>query len=70
MAAADLARGHRLALADLTWVRPGGGLPPGDEHRLIGRVLLRNVSFGERLAISDVVEPERASMLTPAASAR
>ncbi|HVN59794.1 MAG TPA: N-acetylneuraminate synthase family protein [Gaiellaceae bacterium] len=54
VAAADLAAGHRLALSDLTWVRPGGGLAPGDEHRLVGRTLRRDVRFGDRLSPTDV----------------
>ena len=64
VAAADLPAGHRLTASDLTWIRPGGGLPPGAEDRLLGRALLHPVHFGDRLTPSDVTaEP------TPAASA-
>ncbi|MBI2096653.1 MAG: N-acetylneuraminate synthase family protein [Candidatus Sungbacteria bacterium] len=31
VAGRDLPQGHRIALADLTWIRPGGGLEPGSE---------------------------------------
>ena len=48
------ARGRRLSMDDLTWTRPGGGLAPGQEHQLVGRVLKRNVVFGEPLGIEDV----------------
>ncbi|MBN2141009.1 MAG: N-acetylneuraminate synthase family protein [Desulfovibrionaceae bacterium] len=43
VAARDLARGQTLGPADITWVRPGGGLPPGEEPRVLGRRLLRDV---------------------------
>ncbi|HXN33598.1 MAG TPA: N-acetylneuraminate synthase family protein, partial [Polyangiaceae bacterium] len=36
-AAADLPRGHRLAIGDLTWLRPRNGLRPGDEEQIVGR---------------------------------
>lgn len=50
----DLPRGHRLDLSDLTWVRPAGGLPPGDEPILLGKVLKHDVCLGERILPSDV----------------
>jgi sialic acid synthase SpsE len=54
VAAADLPAGHRLTASDLTWIRPGGGLPPGSEDRLLGRTLVHPVHFGDRLTLSDV----------------
>jgi sialic acid synthase SpsE len=51
----DLSDGHLLTAGDLTWVRPGGGLRPGEENRLIGRRLRRAVVAGEQLAVDDVV---------------
>ena len=36
-AARDLPAGHVLAADDLTWLRPGGGVAPGDEGALLGR---------------------------------
>jgi sialic acid synthase SpsE len=50
----DLPENHVLALADLTWIRPSGGLAPGSEHLLVGKRLKRAVRFGERLSESDV----------------
>ncbi len=35
-----------LSLEDLTWVRPAEGLPPGQEHRLLGRRLKAPVEAG------------------------
>jgi N,N'-diacetyllegionaminate synthase len=51
----DLSDGHALTAGDLTWVRPGGGLRPGEEHQLIGRRLRRAVVAGEQLTVNDVV---------------
>ncbi len=42
-----LPQGHVLAAADLDWLRPGGGLAPGQEALLIGRALRRAVAGGE-----------------------
>jgi sialic acid synthase SpsE len=55
VAAADLQAGHIVEWDDLTWIRPAGGLAPGDEHQLLGRRLVRDVSFGDRLLPADVV---------------
>jgi N,N'-diacetyllegionaminate synthase len=54
VAASNLQSGHRIQSEDLLWIRPGGGLPPGAEHRLLGKTLRRAVSFGEMLAEADV----------------
>jgi sialic acid synthase SpsE len=54
-AARDLAAGHVLGAADLTWLRPGGGVPPGGEGRLIGRALARDVSAGGPVGPDDLV---------------
>ncbi len=54
VAAADLPAGHSLRLEDLTWTRPGGGLPPGREDRLLGRPLRRDLRAGEALSPGDV----------------
>jgi N,N'-diacetyllegionaminate synthase len=54
VAAADLPAGHRLSPPDLTWLRPGDGLPPGNEEELVGRTLRRRVSFGDPIMPADV----------------
>jgi N,N'-diacetyllegionaminate synthase len=54
VAAVDLPAGHTLALADLTWLRPADGLPPGQEAQLLGRTLRRRVSRGEPILTRDV----------------
>jgi sialic acid synthase SpsE len=54
VAARDLPAGHELLEDDLTWVRPGGGLRPGEESKLVGKALRRSVTDGERLEMGDV----------------
>ena len=38
----------------LAWLRPAGGVAPGDEALLIGRTLSRAVAAGERLRTNDL----------------
>ncbi|MGH2933086.1 MAG: N-acetylneuraminate synthase family protein [Gaiellaceae bacterium] len=49
----DLPAGHAITAEDLTWLRPGGGLRPGQEEALLGRRLRRAVSAGEQLGVDD-----------------
>jgi N,N'-diacetyllegionaminate synthase len=35
----DLSPGTVLSMSDFDWLRPGDGLPPGQEHRLVGKSL-------------------------------
>lgn len=53
-AALDLPKGHELAWEDLTWLRPGSGIPPGEESKLLGRTLNRSLSDGEHISLADV----------------
>ena len=54
VAAGDFGAGHRLREDDLTWLRPGDGMRPGEEAVLVGKALRRAVSFGEQLRPEDV----------------
>ncbi|MDQ3336700.1 MAG: N-acetylneuraminate synthase family protein [Myxococcota bacterium] len=53
-AARDLPRGHVLVPADLVWVRPAIGLPPGEERQLLARTLTRDVPAGDAIRAEDV----------------
>lgn len=48
-ASRDLPASHVVVFEDLTWLRPGGGLPPGREQALIGRRLRNAVTADDRL---------------------
>jgi sialic acid synthase SpsE len=54
VAGRDLLKGHRIMWSDLTWVRPAGGLAPGEEQKLLGKALRLDVRFGEQLYMKDV----------------
>ena len=41
--------GHRIGIEDLDWLRPGHGLPPGQEDQLVGRRLRCAVGKGEAI---------------------
>lgn len=43
----DVAAGAVLGSDDITWVRPGGGLPPGAEAAVLGRVVRVDLPAGE-----------------------
>lgn len=53
-AARELPAGHVLAAGDLAWLRPAGGLKPGQEGELLGRTLSRAVQRGEPLTAGHV----------------
>jgi sialic acid synthase SpsE len=54
VAATALPEGHELRAEDVTYVRPAGGLSPGDEEPLLGGRLKRALAAGERIAAADV----------------
>lgn len=55
-AARDLPGGHVLTLEDLTWVRPGGGVAPGDEPLLLGGRLTRAFAQGEQITTAAITQ--------------
>jgi N,N'-diacetyllegionaminate synthase len=54
-ASRHLQAGTTLGWDDLTWVRPGGGLSPGEEAEAIGRKLVHDVVPGQILRTDDFV---------------
>jgi N,N'-diacetyllegionaminate synthase len=48
----NLVAGESLTMSDITWIRPGDGIPPGAESLILGRKLTQNVSEG------DILKPE------------
>lgn len=59
VAATDLPAGHVLGADDLAAKKPGGGLPPDQRERLVGRRLRRALTADEPLREDDL-EPEPA----------
>ena len=53
VAGRDLEAGSVLRWDDLGWVRPGGGLAPGQEGRVLNRALLRSLRKGEMIREQD-----------------
>jgi len=49
VASCALDTGHLLVDADLDWLRPGGGLKPGQESLILGRRLTQSVARGEMI---------------------
>lgn len=49
----DLPKGHKIIYSDLAWMRPGGGLAPGNERFLIGKTMKIHKYRGEQFKISD-----------------
>ena len=58
VAARDLSAGKTVGREDITWIRPAGGISPGREELVLGRVLTRNVAKGERLT-SDILKTKK-----------
>ena len=53
-AARDLPTGTVLTGADITWIRPGNGIAPGDEARVLGRKTARAVAKGAVFTTEDL----------------
>jgi len=45
----NLSKGDVINLDNIDWVRPGGGLPPGSEKSILGKVLKKPVKKGEMI---------------------
>lgn len=54
----DLSAGSILTWEDLTWVRPGTGIPPGGESRVLGLRLRRPLSLGALIRPEDLEQPD------------
>ena len=43
----NLPQGHVINIEDITWVRPGTGIAPGEENLVCGMTLNRNILKGQ-----------------------
>lgn len=53
-AAYNLPMGTKLSISHLTWIRPGIGFPPGDEKKLLGKRICRDLKIGQIITKSDI----------------
>lgn len=51
-----LRKGKQVTQDDITWVRPGGGLPPGKEILVLGKSTKRPINKGDKILLSDLEE--------------
>lgn len=42
----DLPKGAKISWDDITWIRPAGGLLPGEENKILGKTLIKSVKMG------------------------
>ncbi len=54
VAASSLPAGHVLQWQDLLWMRPSGGISPGDEHLVLGKTLSRSIEKGDPILVDAV----------------
>lgn len=52
--ARDIKEGEILSSNDLTWLRPGDGIPPEKEHEIIGKKAKKDLRKGFQLKIEDL----------------
>ena len=45
---------HKILMEDLDWVRPSGGLKPGEEQRIIGKRLNQDLKKGEQILMKHI----------------
>ncbi len=50
----DIPAGTTIGADDITWVRPGGGIPPGDEDKVVGRTAKRDITADAMVNLDDV----------------
>lgn len=51
----NLKKGHKIKRQDLCWLRPGKGIRPGNENKLIGSILSHDIKEGTILTESDLI---------------
>jgi N,N'-diacetyllegionaminate synthase len=50
----DMNKGDRITIEDLSWVRPAGGIAPGNENLLLGKYLRNDLSAGDLINQQDL----------------
>jgi N-acetylneuraminate synthase/N,N'-diacetyllegionaminate synthase len=50
----DLNEGCILSMEDITWLRPGDGIAPGMEEKVLGKRIKKNLKTGELIFLTDL----------------
>ncbi|EKD28608.1 MAG: hypothetical protein ACD_79C00262G0003, partial [uncultured bacterium] len=50
----DLLQGHKISINDIMWVRPGTGIPPGNEDQVIEKTVKNEIKYGELILLEDL----------------
>ncbi|MBN2734998.1 MAG: N-acetylneuraminate synthase family protein [Methanomicrobiaceae archaeon] len=54
VAAREITKGETISISDITWTRPAGGIPPGEENRILGKKILNGKQTGEMILEDDI----------------
>ncbi len=54
IATRDLPAGEIIRQEDITWVRPSGGIPPGNESLILGKTVKNGLACGEMITLEKV----------------
>lgn len=54
-ASCNLKAGHLITKRDLMWVRPGSGIPVGEENEVIGKKIIRDLIQGELITKENLI---------------
>jgi len=49
IATRELQVGELVKVDDISWVRPGGGIPPGQENLILGKKVIKTIGSGEQI---------------------
>ena len=53
-ASRDIKKGSTILENDIIWLRPGTGVPPGEEKQIIGKTLKTDINRGELFSLANV----------------
>ncbi|MFC1590334.1 N-acetylneuraminate synthase family protein [Candidatus Omnitrophota bacterium] len=59
VAACRLKKGDLVRWGNISWIRPGGGLEPGQEYKIVGKALKRSLKKGDMLLLKDLTKIKR-----------
>ena len=51
----DIKKGTRLSESDISWVRPGGGIPSEETSNIIGKKLKENILMGQKILYQNLL---------------